>query len=172
MPKRRKKTKSMGKICHKKTIIDGITFDSKTEAEYYLYITKNKKKLNIKEIKLQPKFLLQEKYIIRDNDIYIYNKDNDKAFKKMQKEYPGKTIQSIEYIADFKITYTDDHVDVIDIKGIKTTDFKLKEKMFNFKYPEYGGLKCVALYKGEWMLWDEYKKRQKEDKKSNNAGEK
>ena len=83
----------------------------------------------------------------------------------MQKKYPGKTIQSIEYIADFKITYTDDHVDVIDIKGIKTTDFKLKEKMFNFKYPEYGGLKCVALYKGEWMLWDEYKKRQKEDKK-------
>ena len=39
MPKKRKKTKSMGKICHKKTIIDGITFDSKTEAEYYLYIT-------------------------------------------------------------------------------------------------------------------------------------
>ena len=36
MPKKRKKTKSMGKICHKKTIIDGITFDSKTEAEYYL----------------------------------------------------------------------------------------------------------------------------------------
>ena len=33
-----KKNKSMGKIYHKKTEIDGIVFDSQTEAEYYQYL--------------------------------------------------------------------------------------------------------------------------------------
>jgi hypothetical protein len=33
----------MGKIYHKKTEIDGITFDSQTEAEYYEYLKQLKK---------------------------------------------------------------------------------------------------------------------------------
>ena len=160
MAKKKRKTKQMGKIYHNKTTVNGITFDSQTEAEYYEYITKNKIKLNIKSIELQPEFILQPKYILTPEGTKHIYKD-DKSFKKLQKQYPKCTIAAIKYIADFKITYNNNKVEVIDVKGIKTADFKLKEKMFNFAYPEYHGLICVAKYKNEWLHWDEYQKRKK-----------
>ena len=154
---------SMGKIFHKKTEVDGITFDSETESKYYIYIRDNKEKLNIKEIELQPEFILQNKYILTPNGKRIDYK-NDKQFKAEQKKYPKCTHQAIKYIADFKITYNDGTVEVIDVKGTKTADFKIKEKMFNYKYPEYNQLKCIAHYHGEWLLWDDYMKRKKNKK--------
>lgn len=57
-----------------KTVVDGIKFDSKSEAEYYLYL-----KVNDREHIRQPKYLLQEKFIAND----------------------GSKIQEINYIADF-----------------------------------------------------------------------
>ena len=45
---RKRKSKSMGKIFHNETTVDGIKFDSETEAKYYMYIRDNKEKLNIK----------------------------------------------------------------------------------------------------------------------------
>ena len=66
---RKRKSKSMGKIFHNETTVDGIKFDSETEAKYYMYIRDNKEKLNTKEIELQPEFLLQNKYIkLRETD--------------------------------------------------------------------------------------------------------
>ena len=155
-----KKTREMGKIFHNETMVDGIKFDSETEAKYYIYIRDNKEKLNIKEIELQPEFILQNKYILTPDGKRIDYID-DKQFKKEQKKYPKCTHQSIKYIADFKITYNDNTVDVIDVKGIKTADFKIKEKIFNYLYPEFKTLKCIAYYKNEWLLWDEYMKRKK-----------
>ena len=64
---------------------------------------------------------------------------------------PRGSKAAIKYIADFKITYADNRGEVIDVKGIKTADFKIKEKMFNFMYPEYNGLICIAKYKDEWL---------------------
>ena len=160
---RKRKSKSMGKIFHNETTVDGIKFDSETEAKYYIYIRDNKEKLNIKEIELQPEFLLQNKYILTPDGRRI-DYINDKQFKKEQKKYPKCTHQSIKYIADFKITYNDNTVDIVDVKGIKTADFKIKEKMFNFMYPEYNGLICIAKDKGEWLHWDEYQKRKKKKK--------
>ena len=161
---RKRKKKSMGKIFHNKTVVDGITFDSQTEAEYYTYITTNKKKLNIKSIELQPSFILQPKYILTpEGKKFVY--EDDQSFKKLQKQYPKCTQAAIKYIADFKITYNDDTVEVIDVKGIKTADFKIKEKMFNSMYPEYNGLICIAKDKDEWLHWDEYQKRKKSKKK-------
>ena len=61
----------MGKIKHKKTTVDNITFDSKTEANYYEYIRDNKEKLNIKEIELQPQFILQEKHLVINNQVIV-----------------------------------------------------------------------------------------------------
>lgn len=155
----RKRKKEMGKIFHNKTIIDGFKFDSQTEADYYVYLTNNKKKLKIKNIELQPKFLLQQKFILADNKKIIY--ENDSSFKKLQKKYPKSTVQAIYYIADFKITYENNKIEIIDIKGIKTADFKIKEKMFNCIYPEYGGLKCIVKNKNEWLLWEEYQQLKK-----------
>lgn len=162
--RRSKKTREMGKIFHKKTEVDGIVFDSETESKYYEYIRDNKKALNIKEIELQPEFILQQKYILTPDGKRIDYID-DKQFKAEQKKYPKCTHQAIKYIADFKITYKDGTVDIIDVKGTKTADFKIKEKIFNYLYPEYKQLKCIALYKGEWLLWDEYIKRIKSNKK-------
>jgi hypothetical protein len=42
---------------------------------------------------------------------------------------------SIKYIADFMIFYKNGKIEVIDVKGMKTRDFKLKEKLFNEIHP-------------------------------------
>lgn len=57
-----------------KTVVDGIKFDSRSEANYYMYL-----KLNDREHVRQPKYLLQEWFIAND----------------------GSKIQPIYYIADF-----------------------------------------------------------------------
>ena len=51
------------------------------------------------------------------------------------------------------------------MKGQNTVDFKIKEKMFNFKYPEYNKLFCVVKYKGQWMEYNEANKAKKVAKK-------
>ena len=59
---------------------------------------------------LQPKFELQPKF-----------------------KYEGKTIRAINYVADFLVKDGDKEI-VIDAKGLTTPMFKLKEKMFKYKY--------------------------------------
>lgn len=101
------------KYSNKKSVVDGITFDSKKEAEYYCSLKLLKRAGIVKEIELQPKFILQEK------------------FKKN-----GKTHRAITYIADFKVTYADGKVEIVDVKGMETDVFKLKKKMFEYQYPD------------------------------------
>ena len=161
---KKKRNKSMGKIFHNKKEVDGIVFDSETEANYYVYIRDNKKKLKIAEIELQPEFVLQQKFILTPNGKRI-DYINDKQFRAEQKKYPKCTHQAIKYIADFRITYENGKVEVIDVKGIKTADFKIKEKMFNFMFPQYKSLKCITWYNKQWMLWDDYLKAKRDKKK-------
>ena len=158
-----KKTKEMGKIYHKKTEIDGIVFDSQTEAEYYQYLKELKKNKQIKDFTMQDEFILQEKFIIVDGKRIS---GSDKEFKKVQKANPGCTIAAIKYIADFTVYYNDGSVQVVDVKGQKTADFKLKEKMFNYMYPQYNKLFCVVKYKGEWLEYNEANKIKKANKKN------
>ena len=158
-----KKTKEMGKIYHKKTEIDGIVFDSQTEAEYYQYLKELKKNKQIKDFTMQDEFILQEKFIIVEGKRI---NGSDKEFKKIQKANPGCTIAAIKYIADFTVYYNDGSVQVVDVKGQKTADFKLKEKMFNYMYPQYNKLFCVVKYKGEWLEYNEANKIKKANKKN------
>ena len=158
-----KKTKEMGKIYHKKTEIDGIVFDSQTEAEYYQYLKELKKNKQIKNFTMQDEFILQEKFIIVDGKRI---NGSDKEFKKVQKANPGCTIAAIKYIADFTVYHNDGSVQVVDVKGQKTADFKLKEKMFNYMYPQYNKLFCVVKYKGEWLEYNEANKIKKANKKN------
>ena len=46
---KQKRTKEMGRYYHKKTEVDGIVFDSQTEAEYYQHLKELKKNKQIKE---------------------------------------------------------------------------------------------------------------------------
>ena len=102
------------KYRNKKTIIDGITFDSKLEAKRYIQLKTLENANKIKNLELQPKFELQP------------------SFKKN-----GKTYRNIVYKADFK--YFDNELGklvVEDTKGFKTKDYMLKKKMFEYKYQD------------------------------------
>ncbi len=99
------------KYGNRKTVVDNITFDSAAEAKYYVQLKWLKQAKQIKEFKLQPKFLLQE------------------AFKKN-----GKTFRKIEYKADFKVYRTDGTIEIVDIKGAITKEFAIKRKLFERKY--------------------------------------
>ena|SRR5690606_10735870 len=101
------------KYNNKKVILDGIKFDSKKEAEYYCQLKLLKQAGKIKDYRLQPRYELQP------------------AFKKNGKKY-----RAITYIADFAIANNDGTTDVIDIKGVETQVFKIKRKLFEYKYPD------------------------------------
>ena len=161
--KQNKKTKSMGKIYHKKTEVDGITFDSQTEAEYYQYLKEEMNQRHVRKFEMQKEFILQEKFLIVNGERID---ESNKDFKKIQKANPGCTTQAIKYIADFIVHYSDGTIKVIDVKGQKTVDFKIKEKMFNYRYPEYNKLYCVVKYNGQWMEYDEANKIKREKKKN------
>lgn len=100
----------MAKYNNRKTVIDGIQFDSKKEAEYYVKLKTLESAGEIDDIQLQVPFVLQP------------------SFKAAQ--YGGrKTERAITYIADFVVRYADGHVEVVDVKGIKTDVYMLKRKM-------------------------------------------
>jgi hypothetical protein len=52
-------------------------------------------------------------------------------FYKFKKKYQG-----IKYIPDFWIKWKDGREELIDIKGFATPLFKIKEKMFNYRFPD------------------------------------
>lgn len=103
----------MSKYRNKKTQIGMYLFDSITESKRYKELALLEKAGQIKGLELQPKFLLQE------------------GFKKN-----GKTYRKIEYIADF-MYIENGKVIIEDVKGMETDVFKLKRKMFEYKYPEF-----------------------------------
>ena len=86
-------------------------FDSILEAKRYKELKILERNGEIKNLELQPHFLLQENF-----------KKNGKAYRK------------IEYIADFKYE-ENGQVIVEDVKGKETEVFKLKRKMFEYNYP-------------------------------------
>lgn len=100
------------KYGNKKIQVDMYVFDSKLESMRYKQLALLEQVGEIKNLKLQVPFLLQE------------------SFRKN-----GKTYRKIEYIADF-VYEENGQVIVEDTKGIKTDVFKIKQKLFEYKYPE------------------------------------
>jgi len=104
----------MSKYGSKKTIVNGITFDSKLEAKRYCELKLLAKGGVIKDLQLQPSFELQP------------------SFKKN-----GKTIRAITYKADFSYYDNEKAKKVIeDTKGFKTKDYLIKKKLFEYKFPD------------------------------------
>jgi len=159
--------KKMGKIKHIKTEIDGIMFDSIMESNYYLKCKKDLEVGLISKLELQPAYILQEKFMKIDGQI-IYGTDPD--FDKIKRKSKAKTIQAIKYIADFKITYPDGRVRIVDTKGKATADFEIKRKMFEAKYPMY----CLDViiwdkYNVDWVDYYQYKKEENARRKARKA---
>lgn len=139
--------KSCGKINHKRTVVDGITFHSKMESRYYSVLKELKANGEINSFELQVAFELQAAFVISDGKVLIKGtKEYNKAKKEKAKNYPA-----ICYIADFKVTDNNGKEFIIDTKGVSTPDFEIKKKWFNFNYPIYGGLKVIIEHKGEWV---------------------
>ena len=97
----------------KRTVVNGITFASRREAERYSILRLMEKNGLIIGLELQPKFELQP------------------AFVKN-----GKKNRPIFYIGDFFYVKADGTNVVEDSKGFRTPTFRLKQKMFDFKYPD------------------------------------
>lgn len=99
-----------------KTTIDGITFDSKREAQRYQELKLKLDAGQIRNLKLQPEYHVQEGYVDPAN---------------------GQRVKPIKYIADF---YYEEHWKqadgwegwlpvVEDVKGVETDVFKLKYQL-------------------------------------------
>lgn len=102
------------KYNNKKTVIDGITFDSNLEAKRYKELKKLEKEGLIKELKLQPNYELIP------------------SFKKN-----GTVYRKTSYRADFM--YFDNNLNkyiVEDVKGFKTDIYLIKKKLFEYKYQD------------------------------------
>lgn len=97
----------------RKTEVDGIVFDSRKEAEFYCQAKLFAKAGIITKIERQVAYELQP------------------AFR-----HAGKAERAIKYIADFRLTYNDGHVEVVDVKGMKTEAYRLKRKLLLFRYPD------------------------------------
>jgi hypothetical protein len=102
----------MSKYMNKKTVIDGITFDSKAEAARYQELKLLEKAGEINQLQMQPEFVLQP------------------GFTKKDKKY-----KPIKYRADFQYYDFKRHKMVVeDVKGHKTKDFILKQKIFEYVF--------------------------------------
>lgn len=106
--------KKYNKYKNKKVIIDGISFDSEKEGKRYLELKSMQQFGLIKDLELQKVYELQPSF-----------RKNNKTYRK------------ITYKADF--SYFDierEQIVVEDVKGFKTEVYKIKKKMFEYKYPE------------------------------------
>jgi hypothetical protein len=106
--------KTVSKYHARKKELDGHVFDSCAEARAYQNLRMQEQAGFIDGLRLQPRFLLQAGF--RDD--------------------AGKWHRKIEYVADFEFSRTwGNQRIVVDVKGMLTPVFRLKEKLFREKYP-------------------------------------
>ena len=98
-------------------------------------LLKLKKEGTVKSFKMQFPYELQEKFTKN-----------------------GKTYRAISYVADFVVVYND-FIEVVDTKGKETVEFKIKKKLFEYKYPELH-LKIIQFYAktSEWLELDDIRR--------------
>lgn len=102
------------KYGNKKTVIDGMEFDSIKEKNRYVELKYLKLAGKIMDLVLQPRYLLHDKF-----------------------EKNGIKYRAITYIADFEYYDVKEQKKVIeDVKSdaTKTDVYKIKKKLFEFKF--------------------------------------
>lgn len=102
----------VAKYHNKKVTYDGYIFDSTKEKNYYIKLKLLEKAGKIKELELQKEYELQPSFKLNN-----------------------KTSRKITYRADFTYKTTeDDKLHVVDIKGFRTDVYRLKKKLFEYRY--------------------------------------
>lgn len=101
----------MNKYHNQKITVDGKTFDSKKEAERYQVLK------------------------MLENANIISNLSRQVPFELIPKQ---KNERAVKYIADFMYVETaTGKIIVEDVKGYRTDVYKIKRKLFKWRYPEY-----------------------------------
>lgn len=109
---------------------DGIMFDSKAEMEFYRDIVLPLYNAGeIVKYELQKPFELQPGF-----------------------RHYGKAVRAITYVCDFYLVYKNGRTEVIDVKGMATTEALLKRKMFWYKYPDEN-LLWMQKKNNQWTLY-------------------
>jgi len=102
----RKAEKSRPKYGNKKTVVDGITFDSKREAQFYCSLKQLERAGQVYEVELQKPFALTI-----DGKLICTYKADFAFFDAIQKR-----------------------IRVVDIKGVVTKEFSIKRKLMKAIY--------------------------------------
>lgn len=103
------------KYGNKKVVVDGETFDSQAEAARYKDLKLSQQAAEIECLTCQPSFELQAGF----------------------RDAHGVRHRAITYRADFSYTEVRTGLQVVeDTKGARTKEFRIKEKLFRFRYPE------------------------------------
>lgn len=125
----------IAKIKSRKTLVNGIEFDSQTEAEYYKHLLTRD---DVQDIELQPKFILLPTFDIECGRCIVGKVKSPKTGKpincKTCKGTGQRKRQPWTYTADFKVTWKSGHVSVVDVKGFANERFPLVRKMFEYKH--------------------------------------
>lgn len=112
----RKGEKMQAKYRNIKAEYNGEIYDSRKEMRRAYALDMLVRCGRIKDLERQKRFILQDGYMTRD----------------------GRKIRPISYIADFVYYDNDKRSWVVeDVKGVRTDVYRLKRKMFEFRYPEY-----------------------------------
>lgn len=94
----------------KKTVVDGITFDSRREADRYLVLKSMEEDGSIADLRRQVRYELVPAF-----------------------DVDGRHYRPVCYVADF--VYVEDGKTVVeDVKGMRTDVYRLKSKLFARRY--------------------------------------
>lgn len=103
-----------------KTEVDGVSFDSRKEAKHYIRLKQLADNKEIEDLRMQVKYELIP--AIWEEQV-VHLKTKDKTVRKCVQ-------RAVHYIADF--VYKDPATGcevVVDVKGMRTKEYKLKKKM-------------------------------------------
>lgn len=96
----------------KKTLVNGITFDSKTEADYYQVLLDKQLDGEISNLSVQPSFELFPSFKLRN-----------------------RTIRSMGYTPDFIYTIGSE-AHIVEVKGYSRPEYLMRRKIFLWIYGE------------------------------------
>lgn len=107
--------KKPNKFHAQKTVVNGVTYDSKKESKRAIELQYLEKAGKIKNLEMQKRFILQEGFVNNE----------------------GQKVRPISYLADFYYEQNGQKV-VEDVKSpaTRTQVYSLKKKLFWFKYPD------------------------------------
>ncbi|MBQ6264915.1 MAG: DUF1064 domain-containing protein [Clostridia bacterium] len=109
-----------------KVVVDGITFDSKKEANRYAELKILEKKGEISGLILQPSFVL----IPTQYEFFERYGKNGARLKDGRKRIEKQCV----YRADFAYIDRNGQKVVEDVKGVKTEVYKIKKKLMFFNF--------------------------------------